>query len=95
VVRPEERLVRLVRSPGCAVDAAEFLHLVEVVGVLLTRQRVGVSAALQYIGIRLGAVGSTRFGTKSQRDMADPTANTAPMSIHAASSESSFSLIDE
>ena len=37
VVGPEERLRRLRGRPGCAIDATEPLHLVEVLGVLLAR----------------------------------------------------------
>jgi hypothetical protein len=41
VVGPEASLDRLFRRPGGAVDAPQTLDLVQVVGVLLARQRVG------------------------------------------------------
>ncbi len=52
VVGPEERLVRLFGRPARAVDAAEVLDLVEVVGVRLARsassgRRAGTASALR------------------------------------------------
>ena len=41
VVGPKQCLRRLLRGPRCAVEAAEFLDLIEVLSVLLARQRIG------------------------------------------------------
>ena len=42
---PEDRACRLIRGPGRAVQRAERLHLVEVLRVLLARERVGALRA--------------------------------------------------